>query len=172
MEIVPEAIRDAIANARDNNIRNAEFLTGDAAKLMPQLYRKGLRPDVIVTDPPRAGCAPEVLKTFAAMRPKRIVYVSCNPASLARDIGILDELGYKATEIQPVDMFPQTGHVESVCLLIKNNHLSVHFSSMNKKYIIIHVEKASIMKNILIISGSPRKKEILNYYAKVFAKEL
>lgn len=119
MEIVPEAIRDAIANARDNNIRNAEFLTGDAAKLMPQLYRKGLRPDVIVTDPPRAGCAPEVLKTFAAMRPKRIVYVSCNPASLARDIGILDELGYKATEIQPVDMFPQTGHVESVCLLIK-----------------------------------------------------
>ena len=119
MEIVPEAIRDAIANARDNNIRNAEFLTGDAAKLMPQLYRKGLRPDVIVTDPPRAGCAPEVLKTFAAMRPKRIVYVSCNPASLARDIGILDELGYKALEIQPVDMFPQTGHVESVCLLVK-----------------------------------------------------
>lgn len=119
MEIVPEAICDAIANARDNNIRNAEFLTGDAAKLMPQLYRKGLRPDVIVTDPPRAGCAPEVLKTFAAMRPKRIVYVSCNPASLARDIGILDELGYKATEIQPVDMFPQTGHVESVCLLVK-----------------------------------------------------
>lgn len=119
MEIVPEAIRDAIANARDNNIRNAEFLTGDAAKLMPQLYRKGLRPDVIVTDPPRAGCAPEVLKTFAAMRPKRIVYVSCNPASLARDIGILDELGYKATEIQPVDMFPQTGHVETVVLLSK-----------------------------------------------------
>ncbi len=121
MEIVPEAIRDAIANARDNNIRNAEFLTGDAAKLMPQLYRKGLRPDVIVTDPPRAGCAPEVLKTFAAMRPKRIVYVSCNPASLARDIGILDELGYKAIEIQPVDMFPQTGHVETVCLLSKLN---------------------------------------------------
>ena len=72
-----------------------------------------------IRDRPRAGCAPEVLKTFAAMRPKRIVYVSCNPASLARDIGILDELGYKATEIQPVDMFPQTGHVESVCLLVK-----------------------------------------------------
>lgn len=143
MEIVPEAIRDAIANARDNNIRNAEFLTGDAAKLMPQLYRKGLRPDVIVTDPPRAGCAPEVLKTFAAMRPKRIVYVSCNPASLARDIGILDELGYKALEIQPVDMFPQTGHVESVCLLVKNNHLSIHLSSMNKK-IHYHTRKEGI----------------------------
>lgn len=67
------------------------------------------------------------------MRPKRIVYVSCNPASLARDIGILDELGYKATEIQPVDMFPQTGHVESVCLLIKNNHLSVHFLLTKEK---------------------------------------
>ena len=70
MEIVPEAIRDAIANARDNNIRNAEFLTGDAAKLMPQLYRKGLRPDVIVTDPPRAGCAPEVLKNFRCYETK------------------------------------------------------------------------------------------------------
>lgn len=119
MEIVPEAIRDAVANARDNNIRNAEFMTGDAARLMPQLYRKGLCPDVIVTDPPRAGCAPEVLKIFAAMRPKRIVYVSCNPASLARDIAILDELGYKAVEVQPVDMFPQTGHVETVCLLTR-----------------------------------------------------
>lgn len=119
MEIVPEAIRDAIANARDNNIKNAEFMTGDAARLMPQLYKKGLRPDVIVTDPPRAGCAPEVLKTFAAMNPKRIIYVSCNPASLARDIAILDDLGYKALEIQPVDMFPQTGHVESVCLIVK-----------------------------------------------------
>lgn len=119
MEIVPEAIRDAIANARDNNIKNAQFFTGDAAKLMPQLYKKGLRPDVIVTDPPRAGCAPQVLKTFAAMHPKRIVYVSCNPASLARDIAILDELGYQTKEIQPVDMFPQTGHVECVALITR-----------------------------------------------------
>lgn len=120
MEIVPEAIRDAIANAKDNKIQNAQFFTGDAAKLMPQLYKKGLRPDVIVTDPPRAGCAPQVLKTFAAMQPKRIVYVSCNPASLARDIAILDELGYKTKEIQPVDMFPQTGHVECVALITRN----------------------------------------------------
>lgn len=121
MEIVPEAIRDAIANAKDNKIKNAQFFTGDAAKLMPQLYKKGLRPDVIVTDPPRAGCAPQVLKTFAAMQPKRIVYVSCNPASLARDIAILAELGYKTKEIQPVDMFPQTGHVECVALITRGD---------------------------------------------------
>lgn len=79
--------------------------------------KQGVRADVVVVDPPRAGCTPTVLKTFANMSPKRIVYVSCNPASLARDIAILDELGYKAKQIQPVDMFPQTCHVECVCLM-------------------------------------------------------
>ena len=84
---------------------------------MPRLYRNGVRPDVIVTDPPRAGCTPVVLETFARMQPKRIVYVSCNPATLGRDLAILDDLGYRTEKIQPVDMFPMTSHVESVALV-------------------------------------------------------
>ena len=92
---------------------------GDAAEAMPRLYRSGVRPDVIVTDPPRAGCTPVVLETFARMQPQRIVYVSCNPATLARDLAILDGLGYGTEKIQPVDMFPMTSHVESVALVTR-----------------------------------------------------
>ena len=121
IEIVKPAVLDARKNARDNNIRNAEFIIGDATQVMPRLYRQGIRADVVVVDPPRAGCTPVVLKTFADMQPQKIVYVSCNPASLARDIAILDELGYKAVKVQPVDMFPNTSHVETVCLLSKGD---------------------------------------------------
>ncbi|MGM9577249.1 MAG: 23S rRNA (uracil(1939)-C(5))-methyltransferase RlmD [Anaerovibrio sp.] len=117
VEIVSPAIRDAQKNARENNIRNAEFIVGDCTKVMPRLYQQGIRADVVVVDPPRAGCTEQVLKTFANMKPKRIVYVSCNPATLARDIEILEKLGYKAEKIQPVDMFAQTSHVESVALI-------------------------------------------------------
>ena len=119
IEVVPPAILDARKNARANHIRNAEFIVGDAADVMPRLYREGVRPDVVVTDPPRAGCTPVVLETFARMNPSRIVYVSCNPATLARDLAILDGLGYRSEKIQPVDMFPMTSHVESVALLSK-----------------------------------------------------
>ena len=119
IEIVKPAILDAQKNARDNNVRNAEFIVGDATKVMPRLYKQGVRADVVVVDPPRAGCTPTVLETFANMQPERIVYVSCNPASLARDIAILDELGYKAMKVQPVDMFPCTSHVECVTLLVR-----------------------------------------------------
>ena len=117
IEIVKPAILDAEKNARDNHVKNAEFIVGDATVVMPRLYKQGIRADVVVVDPPRAGCTPTVLETFANMKPKRIVYVSCNPASLARDIAILDGLGYQAREVQPVDMFPNTSHVETVCLL-------------------------------------------------------
>ena len=117
IEIVAPAIRDAEKNARDNRIRNAEFIVGDATAVMPRLYKEGIRPDVIVVDPPRAGCAPVVLETIAKMQPHRIVYVSCGPASLARDLKILEELGYKAKKVQPVDMSPQTSHVENVALI-------------------------------------------------------
>ena len=117
IEIVAPAIRDAEKNARDNHIRNAEFIVGDATAVMPRLYKEGIRPDVIVVDPPRAGCTPVVLETIARMNPTRIVYVSCNPASLARDLKILEDLGYKAKEAQPVDMFPQTSHVETVAVI-------------------------------------------------------
>ena len=119
IEIVKPAIQDAQKNARDNNVRNAEFIVGDDTQVMPRLYKQGVRADVVVVDPPRAGCTETVLKTFADMQPERIVYVSCNPATLARDIAVLDELGYKARKVQPVDMFPNTSHVENVCLLTR-----------------------------------------------------
>ena len=123
IEIVKPAIEDAKKNARDNHIKNAAFLVGDATELMPRLCHENIRPHVIVVDPPRAGCTETVLKTFAAMRPDRIVYVSCNPATLARDLAILAKLGYSTREIQPVDMFPQTSHVEAVTKLIRNDLL-------------------------------------------------
>ena len=120
IEIVKPAILDAQKNARDNNVRNAEFIVGDATEVMPRLYKQDIRPDVVVVDPPRAGCTEEVLKTFAAMKPERIVYVSCNPATLARDLKILDGLGYKTKKVQPVDMFPMSFHVESVALITRS----------------------------------------------------
>ena len=119
IEIVKPAILDAQKNARDNNVHNANFLVGDATEVMPRLYRQGVRADVIVVDPPRAGCTEEVLNVFAEMQPERIVYVSCNPASLARDLAILAALGYTSKKIQPVDMFPMTSHVETVVLMSK-----------------------------------------------------
>ncbi|HWR37895.1 MAG TPA: 23S rRNA (uracil(1939)-C(5))-methyltransferase RlmD [Patescibacteria group bacterium] len=122
IEIVEPAIRDAVLNAENNGVENAEFIVGDAVDVMPELYHRGIRPDVVVVDPPRAGCDAKVLQTFVRMEPQRIVYVSCNPASLARDLAVLDELGYAAREIQPVDMFPQTFHVESVAL-VQRKHI-------------------------------------------------
>ena len=119
IEIVKSAIEDAKKNAKMNHMENTEFYAADAGKFMPQLYRKGLVPDVIVMDPVRAGCSEEVLKAAAGMKPKRIVYVSCNPATFARDAKILKSEGYEIKEIQPVDMFPQTMHVEAVALMIR-----------------------------------------------------
>ena len=95
------------------------ILRGRRGKTQPQLYRQGLIPDVIVMDPVRAGCSEEVLKAAAGMNPKRIVYVSCNPATFARDAKVLKSEGYEIKEIQPVDMFPQTMHVETVALMIR-----------------------------------------------------
>lgn len=120
IEIVAAAIRDARENALYNNIDNAEFLVGDAAEELPRLLAKGFRPDAVVVDPPRAGCEEKVLQSIMAVSPKRIVYVSCNPATLARDLGILCDK-YDIIRVQPVDMFPQTTHVETVVgLALKN----------------------------------------------------
>ena len=119
IEIVEPAILDARKNAAANGFTNTEFIVGDAAIEMPKLYKKGQRPDVIVFDPIRAGCKEEVLKAAAGMKPKRMVYVSCNPASMARDIAILRPLGYEVVKVQPVDMFPQTSHVEAIAKLVR-----------------------------------------------------
>jgi len=119
VEIVPEAISDAKKNAEINGITNAEFFVGEAEKVMPWWTAQGLRPDVIVVDPPRKGCDEALLQAMIDMQPKRIVYVSCNPSTLARDLRILEDGGYNTQEVQPVDMFSQTGHVECVVLLEK-----------------------------------------------------
>lgn len=120
IEVVPEAVADAKRNAERNGITNADFVLGDATVEMPRLYTEGLRPDVVVVDPPRKGCEPAVLEAFAAMAPRRIVYVSCNPATLARDLGLLAGMGYRTLEVQPVDMFPHTAHVECCALLVRD----------------------------------------------------
>lgn len=117
VEIVPDAIADAKRNAELNGIENVEFLVGEAETVIPKLYEEGTRADVVVVDPPRKGCEEGLLKTLVDMQPQHIVYVSCNPSTLARDMKFLCENGFEAKFVQPVDMFPWTGHVETVVLM-------------------------------------------------------
>lgn len=117
VEIVPEAIEDAKRNAELNNITNAHFEAGAAEVVIPKLYAEGKRFDVLVVDPPRKGCDEELLNTILEYKPKRVVYVSCNPGTLARDLRILEDGGYRTQEVQPVDMFPHSSHVECVAWL-------------------------------------------------------
>lgn len=120
VEIVPPAIEDARKNARLNGIENAEFFVGKAEEVLPRKYQEEqISADVIVVDPPRKGCDSAVLETMLKIRPKRIVYISCDPATLARDLKILCEGRYKLQKVQPVDMFPHTTHVENVALLLR-----------------------------------------------------
>ena len=118
VEVVPEAIEDAKRNAELNGIENAEFAVGEAEVVIPKWYKEGNAADVLVVDPPRKGCDEALLKTIIEMKPRKVVYVSCNPATLARDLRILEDGGYKTVEVQPVDMFPQTTHVECVSQLV------------------------------------------------------
>lgn len=119
VEVVSDAINDAKKNADLNGITNVEFTVGEAETVIPNWAKEGIHADVIVVDPPRKGCDAALLKTIIEMKPKRVVYVSCNPATLARDLGILETGGYQTLEVQPVDMFPMTMHVECCALLIK-----------------------------------------------------
>ena len=119
IEVVPQAIRDAEENARRNGVANAVFHAAAAEELLPQLVAQGLRPDVVVLDPPRKGCEESVLRAIAEASPRRVVYVSCDPATQARDVKILRACGYTAEKCQPVDMFCWTGHVETVVQLSK-----------------------------------------------------
>ena len=118
----PDAVRNACANAAANKINNARFICADATDWMraaAQLNSGLPHPDVVFLDPPREGSTPACIDAVAAMKPKRVVYVSCNPETLARDLTHLTRRGWKALKIQPVDMFPHTEHVETVCLLSK-----------------------------------------------------
>lgn len=119
IEIVEEAIKDAKINANINNLDNVEFYVGKAEEVVPKMYKQGKRANVVVVDPPRKGCDEKVLDTIISMQPDRVVYVSCNPSTLARDLNYLDERGYKCLEVQPVDMFPHSVHIENVALIVK-----------------------------------------------------
>ncbi len=119
VEIVQEAVKDAQKNAKQNQIDNVEFHAGKAEDIVPKLYKQGAQADVVVVDPPRKGCDEILLSTIADMQPNSIVYISCNPSTLARDLKYLSKKGYKTQEVQPVDMFPHTMHVEAVTLLTK-----------------------------------------------------
>lgn len=117
VEIVGQAIEDARANAKLNKIANVEFILGESETVIPRLYEEGIKADVIVVDPPRKGCDEKLLEVITKMAPERVVYVSCNPSTMARDLKYLTERGYEVKEIQPVDQFPQTVHVECVVLM-------------------------------------------------------
>ena len=127
IEVIPAAIDDARRNARENGIDNARFKVGEVEMVLPELRAQGIQPEVVVLDPPRQGCRPEVLAALASARPERIVYASCNPATLARDLRVLTDEGYLVHKVQPVDMFPQTYHVETVVLLSKTRSTRKRF---------------------------------------------
>jgi 23S rRNA (uracil1939-C5)-methyltransferase len=117
LEIVEDAIADAIVNAKRNEIRNARFFAGDVRLALRELVERAGRPDVLVVDPPRAGLSAKIVRRIAEASPKRIVYVSCNPTTLAPNAAQLAELGWTLRRVRPVDMFPQTPHIECVALL-------------------------------------------------------
>lgn len=118
VEIIPQAIEDAKINAEINNIKNAEFFCGDASLAAEKLAQQGIKADCIIIDPPRKGCDSTLINTISEkFSPPRVIYISCDPATLARDLKIFNELGYSAFKVIPVDLFPRTGHVETVCLL-------------------------------------------------------
>ncbi len=117
VEIIPQAIENAKVNAKLNGIDNARFICADAAQAAKQLSEENTTPNVIIVDPPRKGCDQQLIETIAKMNPNKIVYVSCDPATLARDLQAFSQLGYKPKQITPVDMFPCTSHVECVTLM-------------------------------------------------------
>ena len=119
-EIVPEAVSSARRNAAAMGLNNTRFLCGDAGKIAETLIGERIHPDLIVLDPPRRGCSPETLQAVLTLDPDRIVMVSCDPATAARDCRILSDHGYTLTRLRPVDLFPRTKHVETVCLLTHN----------------------------------------------------
>ena len=131
VEIVPDAVENAKENAKRCGVENARFICADAKEAAAQLAAENLHPDVIVVDPPRKGCDLEVLQAISAMAPKRLVMISCNSASLARDCKELEALGYHLEKAAPVDLFPRTTHVETVVLLSKLNvdhHIEVELT--------------------------------------------
>lgn len=130
VEISKAAIEDAKKNAEINNIHNVEFYVGKAEEVIPNMYTQhNIKADVIIVDPPRKGCGEELLKSILEMKPNKIIYISCDSATLARDLKILCNDEYKISKIQPVDMFPSTIHVETICIISRKTNLLANFTS-------------------------------------------
>ncbi|MGU9085300.1 23S rRNA (uracil(1939)-C(5))-methyltransferase RlmD [Clostridium perfringens] len=121
VEIIPQAIDNAWINAKENKVENVEFFVGESEVVIPDLINKGVKADVVVVDPPRKGCDKKLLDAITNIDAKKIVYVSCDPSTLGRDLKVLEENGYKTLEVQPVDMFPNTAHVETVVLMSRKD---------------------------------------------------
>lgn len=119
VEIIPQAIDNAWINAKENKVENVEFFVGESEVVIPDLINKGVKADVVVVDPPRKGCDKKLLDAITNIDAKKIVYVSCDPSTLGRDLKVLEENGYKTLEVQPVDMFPNTSHIETVALICR-----------------------------------------------------
>ncbi|MBQ0110164.1 MAG: 23S rRNA (uracil(1939)-C(5))-methyltransferase RlmD, partial [Clostridiales bacterium] len=115
------AVKDAEANARENDIKNEKFFRADSGEFMVSLAEEGIKVDAVITDPPRAGCDLPFLRSLIKLSPEKVAYVSCNPETLARDLGFLTRNGYKVKSVTPVDMFPHTDHVETVVLMSRVN---------------------------------------------------
>jgi len=119
VEIVEQAVENARINAKQNGITNSEFSVGKSEEVIPELIQHGIKPEIIVVDPPRKGCDAKLLDAIGDAQPERVVYVSCDPSTLARDLKYLETKGYRVVEVQPVDMFPMTKHIESVALITR-----------------------------------------------------
>ncbi len=121
VEVVSPAVEDAKINAEMNEIKNAEFILGEAEKVIPEMYKNGTKADVVFIDPPRKGCDQKLLQTIKEMKPQKVVYISCNVATLGRDLKYLIENGFEINKIQPVDMFPRTANVETIASLVRKS---------------------------------------------------
>ncbi|MFV8214830.1 class I SAM-dependent RNA methyltransferase, partial [Streptococcus pluranimalium] len=119
VEVIEAAVADAKKNAERNGVTNAHYVADSAENAMAKWSKEGIKPSVILVDPPRKGLTESFIRASVAMAPEKITYISCNPATMARDIKLYEELDYKLQKVQPVDLFPQTHHVECVALLVK-----------------------------------------------------
>ena len=141
VEVIPQAVEDARENAARNGIANAEFFCGDAGQAALRLEENGVRPDVITVDPPRKGLSADAIEAIARMNPRRLVYISCDPATLARDVALLKERGFSLQSAQAADLFPRCSHVESIVLLSKlaGDHIELEIDPLELEEVVDRV---------------------------------
>jgi 23S rRNA (uracil1939-C5)-methyltransferase len=160
VELNGNAVRDARMNAKENKIENIEFFKGDAGDFMVKLASQGEKTDVVFMDPPRAGSTEEFLTAVKTLAPKKLVYVSCNPVTLSRDLEFITQNGYEVKRIQPVDMFPFTDHCETVVLLVRKENKTFNKKGLDKKsFVKKDFDKKPFDKNRMNKNSKNGKKE-------------